>query len=296
MKKISQGTFSGERALYFLKDAEITDSVFEDGESPLKESNNITLDACIFRWKYPVWYSNNVKINNTTFSETARSGIWYTRNLTMSDCTLEAPKYFRRCDHIELNNIHFTLAQETLWTCTNVVLNRVTATGDYFGMNCENVEINHLHLTGNYCFDGGKNIVVRNSRLISKDSFWNTENVEIYDSYIVGEYFGWNSKKMKLVNCTIESNQGFNYMDDVEMINCKLIHTDLAFEFVSNAEVEVKSHIDSVKNPISGLIKCESIGELIMDPDLIDPNDTEIVSNRIDKNSDKGEERRGKLF
>ncbi|MBQ0064774.1 MAG: DUF3737 family protein [Firmicutes bacterium] len=292
MKEYNQGLFTGERALYHLENANIINSVFQDGESPLKESKNIHIDGSIFRWKYPLWYANQITVENTTLLETARSGIWYTNYIEMNNCMIEAPKTFRRGHHITLTNCILPLAQETFWNCSDIVLKNVTARGDYFGMNAQNVEIDHFNLTGNYCFDGAKNIVVRNSRLISKDSFWNTENVEIYDSYIVGEYLAWNSKNIKFVNCTIESNQGLNYMDNVEMINCTLIHTDLAFEFVSNLNAKINSHIDSVKNPISGQLECESIGELIMDPDLINPEQTDIRAKHIEKRSDKGEERR----
>ncbi len=58
----------------------------------------------------------------------------------------------------------------------------------------KNIEIDGLNLSGNYCFDGGKNITVRNSKLVSK-CFWNCENVTVYDSVIIGEYLAWNTKK-----------------------------------------------------------------------------------------------------
>jgi len=296
MHTFDQGLFTGERALYHLEDARITNSVFQDGESPLKESRNIEVRDSIFRWKYPLWYAKHIRVENSTLLETARSGIWYTHDLVMDHCTIEAPKTFRRCSDVTLNHCTMPLAQESFWGCSEITLNDVTARGDYYCMNTRNVTVDHLNLTGNYCFDGATNVVVRNSKLISKDSFWNTENVEIYDSYIVGEYLAWNSRHVKLVNCTIESNQGLNYIEDLELINCRLIHTDLAFEFVSDVKADIDSHIDSVKNPISGSITCRSIGELIMDPDLIDPNKTVIIAERIDLQSDKGEERRGQLF
>ena len=40
-------------------------------------------------------------------------------------------------------------------------------------------------------------------------------------------------------------------------------NTDLAFEY-SDVEADVKGHIDSVKNPKSGIIKADSVGEVIM--------------------------------
>lgn len=293
MKVLSEKLFTGERALYHLCDARVVDSVFQDGESPLKESKNIEVEGSIFRWKYPLWYSNNIKVVNSTLLETARSGIWYTNDIEMINCTIEAPKTFRRGSRIHLVNCQLPLAQETFWNCSDIRLENVTVRGDYFGMNSTNIEVENMNLTGNYCFDGASNIVVRNARLISKDSFWNTENVEIYDSYIVGEYLAWNSKNIKFVNCTIESNQGLNYMDNVELVNCKLINTDLAFEFVSNVKADIVSNVDSIKNPISGSIKCKNVNELIMDPDLINSEDTVITADYIEKKSDKGEERRG---
>lgn len=43
MKKLEQGLFVGERALYNSSNLIIEDSTFENGESPLKESNNIKI-------------------------------------------------------------------------------------------------------------------------------------------------------------------------------------------------------------------------------------------------------------
>ena len=99
-------------------------------------------------------------------------------------------------------------------------------------MNSSDLEIDRLNLVGNYSFDGGKNIVVRNSKLLSKDAFWNADNVEVYDSYICGEYIGWNSKNVTFINCTIESLQGFCYMNNVKLENCRLINTNLSFVYI----------------------------------------------------------------
>ena len=143
-------------------------------------------------------------------------------------------------------------------------------------MNCSDVEVDGLKLVGNYCFDGAKNITVRNSTLLSKDAFWNCENVTVYDSFISGEYFGWNSKNITLVNCTVESLQGFCYIENLVMKNCKLINTSLAFEY-STVDAEIINHIDSIKNPCSGIIRAKSIGEVIMEEDNIDPSKSEII-------------------
>ncbi len=290
MKVIREGLFEGERALYDVQDVKIEDSVFQNGESPLKESSNLEIYNSIFRWKYPLWYAHDVKVENTTLLETARSGIWYTYNLEMNDCMIEAPKTFRRGHHIQLNNCVIPNALETFWNCSDIELKNCSATGHYFGLNSQNILVENFKLTGNYAFDGAKNIVVRNSKLNSKDAFWNCENVEVFDSYIVGEYLAWNSKNVKFVNCTIESEQGLCYLDNVELVNCKLIHSNLTFEYCSNIKADVQTKIDSVKNPISGTISCPSIQELIMDPTKIDVSKTDIQCDVIETRLDKGEE------
>lgn len=277
MELVKQRYLSGERALFHSEGIKIEDSIFADGESPLKESRNIEIDQSIFKWKYPLWYCTNVTVTNSTLLETARSGIWYTHHIYFKDSVIEAPKTFRRSSNINLENVDLPLAQETLWNCQDIRLNKVTARGDYFAMNSKNIIVYDLNLTGNYCFDGVSNIEVHNSKLISKDAFWNCENVTVYDSTIIGEYLAWNSKNVTFVNCTIESLQGLCYMENVKLVNCKLINTSLAFEYCSNIDAQIISHVDSITNPISGVIKAHSIGEVILDKTKIDPEDTKII-------------------
>ena len=142
-------------------------------------------------------------------------------------------------------------------------------------MNSSDIDIQDFNLTGNYAFDGGKNIAIRNAKLISKDAFWNCENVTVYDSFISGEYLGWNSKNVTFVNCTIESEQGLCYMENLVMENCRLLNTNLAFEYTS-ANARIENNIDSVKNPISGVIEANDIGEIIYDNPEMDKKNTKI--------------------
>jgi hypothetical protein len=215
-------------------------------------------------------------VSDTVFTETARSGIWYTENIALGSCRIEAPKTFRRSSGIRLAKVDMPNAQETLWNCSDIELTDVTVKGDYFGFGSSDIKVEKLDIDGNYLFDGGKNITVRNSRLISKDAFWNCENVLVENCLIVGEYLGWNSKNVTFVNCTIESNQGMCYMDGVTLRDCKLVNTDLCFEYCT-VDAEISSHVDSVKNPISGRIVAESIGEIIHEPERVDVTRTEIT-------------------
>ncbi len=278
-KEYIQSHLTGERALFGACDIKIYDTVFSDGESPLKESKNIELYNSMFRWKYPLWYANNIKAVNCTWFEMARAGVWYANHIEVIDSSIEAPKNFRRCNDLTLKNVTIPNADETLWHCENVRLETVTAKGDYFAMNNQNMVINGLTLYGNYSFDGVKNVEIHNSRLLSKDAFWNSDNVTVYDSFISGEYLGWNAKNLTLVNCTIESLQGMCYIENLVMKNCKLLNTTLAFEY-STVEAEIDSHIDSVMNPSGGTIKADSIGELIMEKDKVDINKTHIICRK----------------
>ncbi len=269
MKKINGGEFTGERSLFKARDTEITGARFFDGESPLKESENISIDDCVFEWKYPLWYSKNVKVSNTLLKDTARSGIWYTDGIEMNSCTIEAPKTFRRSKNITLKGVRLPNAQESMWNCENMTLLNVYVRGDYFGFGSKHITASDFSVDGNYLFDGASDVVIRGAKLISKDAFWNCERVTVCDSLIVGEYLGWNSKDVTFINCDIESNQGLCYMENVTLKNCRLKNTDLCFEYCT-VDAEIDSHIDSVKNPISGRITADSIGEIILDDDDID--------------------------
>jgi len=276
MEVLDQKFYTGERALFKSRDLSISNTIFDDGESPLKESQNIAITGSMFKWKYPLWYCKDVTVEKTTFFNMARAGMWYTDNISLKDCVMEAPKGFRRCRGVALSSVNFVNAEETLWSCSDVTMKSVAVRGDYFAMNCENVNADKLQIVGNYCFDGAKNIELHNSTLISKDSFWNSENVTVYDSFISGEYLAWNSKNVTFVNCTIESLQGMCYAENLRLVNCRLINTTLAFEY-STVDAEIVNVIDSVKNPSGGVIRAKGIKELIMEEDKVDAKKTEFI-------------------
>lgn len=286
MREIVQQFLSGERALYDTHDARIRYCTFADGESPLKDCSDLEIDNCLFKWKYPLWYTRNVKMTNCSLFDMARAGIWYVDNISVSDTVIEAPKNFRRARGIVLKNVDFPNASETLWSCQDIRMEQVTARGDYFAMNSRDIKAENFTLVGNYSFDGSENVEIRNSRLLSRDAFWNADNIVVYDSFISGEYLGWNSRNITLVNCTIESMQGMCYIDNLVMKNCRLINTNLAFEY-AQADVEIVGQVDSVFNPKGGVIRADRIGELIMDGRRVKIDQTRIEAGEIGKHSDR---------
>ncbi|MCF0216576.1 MAG: DUF3737 family protein [Fibrobacteraceae bacterium] len=273
MNEAKQQILTGERALYQSRNLKVVDCVFEDGESPLKESSDIEVLGSIFKWRYPLWYCKNVTIKDSDFFEGCRAGMWYTQHMFLENSIIKSPKNFRLCKDLTLKNVQFTDGPETLWKCSQVRLENVYAKGDYFAMDCSHMDIENFNLDGKYSFDGVKNVTIRNARMLTKDAFWNSENVTVYDSFISAEYLGWNAKNLTFVNCTIESLQGLCYVENLVLKNCKLINTTLAFEY-STVDVHVVSSINSVKNPSGGIIRCASIGELIMEKDKVDVSKT----------------------
>lgn len=281
MQKFSRKYFTGERAMFATTDAHFEECTFADGESPLKESADLLIDACLFRWKYPLWYCRNVTVRNSTLFDTARAGVWYTSGISLENCVVEAPKTFRRSQGIRLTNVALPNAAETLWNCSDVTLTNVTAQGTYFGMGCRNVTATNLVLTGDYCFDGAEDLTLVGCKLLSKDSFWNCRNVTVRDSFISGEYLCWNAQNVTFINCTIESLQGMCYVENLTLVDCKLLNTTRALEY-STVDAQIVGGVDSIVNPLGGRIVADSIGTLTLDERFVDPAKT-TVSTREEK-------------
>ncbi|BDR56419.1 DUF3737 family protein [Xylocopilactobacillus apis] len=277
MTTYQEKTYTGERSLFGVKNAMIQNVTFGMGESPLKESSHLSISNTIFKWKYPLWYSSDVKVNHSIFEKMSRSGIWYTNDIKVTNSTLEAPKLFRRCRNVDLENVYFADAAETIWNCDQINVKDVQARGDYFGMNSKEIVLDNFQLVGNYAFDGASNIEAHNCTFMSKDAFWNCKNVKLENCTINGEYLSWNTENLTLINCTIESNQGLCYIKHLKMRNCSLLETDLAFEYCSDIDAEIVSDIISVKNPISGVIKANHINEIIQDDKELDSSKIKFI-------------------
>lgn len=278
MEKITNTFFEGERPLYGRRDIVLEDVKIYPGESAFKETANIIARRCEFMGKYPFWHTDGALIEDCLFTVYGRAAIWYSKNITMRNTRVEAPKIFRELDGVTLENVRLTCAEETLWNCRDIVLRNVEVSkGDYLLMNGRNIEVENLQLQGNYTFQDVKHAVVRNSVLNSKDAFWHTENVTVYDSVLNGEYLGWYSKNLRLVNCVISGTQPLCYVEGLVMENCTMAESaDLAFEYTT-LQAEINSAVTSIKNPLGGRIIVRSIGELILDENCRNRGACEIV-------------------
>ena len=278
MEYIKDQYFEGERPLYARREGLKLENVsIGPGESSLKEGANIEAENCEFNGKYPFWECDGFTIRHCIFREGARAALWYTRHCKMFNTLVEAPKMFRRITDTYLENVQLTNAQETFWDCDGVKIRNVEAKkADYIFMHTDNIDVENLNLQGNYSFQYSKNVVIRNSNLDTKDAFWESENVTVYDSRIQGEFLGWYAKNLRLVNCHIGGTQPLCYCENLILENCTFEpDADLAFEY-SSVQATVKGNIVSVKNPRSGRIQADSIGEIILDQNIKAPGDCEI--------------------
>lgn len=274
MEKIIDAEFGGERPLFGSHNLMLENVTIHAGESALKECSNIEAVKCRFEGKYPFWHVDGFKITDCLFTEGSRAALWYSCNLQMKNTRVEAPKMFREMDGIKLEDVVIPDAQETLWHCTNIELSNVKVdNADYLFMHSSNIHIEHYRQNGNYSFQYCSNVIIRDAIINSKDAFWNSENVTVYDSEINGEYLGWHSRNLKLVNCHISGTQPLCYATNLIMENCTMADDcDLAFEY-SSVEADILGNIRSIKNPLTGKITADSIGETIIDENIKKPGD-----------------------
>ena len=277
MEIIKDQYFEGERPLYARHGLRIENVTIGPGESSLKEGSDLEAESCEFKGKYPFWECKHVTIRNCIFREGGRAAIWYSKDIEMADCLVEAPKMFRRISDLKLENVKFPNALETFWDCKDIEAKNIEADkGDYIFMHCSDIKIDGFRLQGNYSFQYAKDVVIRNADMDTKDAFWEAEDVTVYDSRINGEYLGWYSKNLHLVNCKIGGTQPLCYCENLVLENCVFEEdADLAFEY-SDVEASLIGPVTSVKNPRTGRINADSYGEIILDGNIKAPADCEI--------------------
>ncbi len=273
LQLIKDKEFGGERPLFATHDLRLENITIIDGESGIKQCQNIEADNCKFYGKYPWWHVDGARITNCYFAPGSRSAIWYTNDLTMKDCVIDGPKFFREMERVELENVTINDADETLWKVKDLKLHNVKLhDGTYPFMFSENIYIDGLESDSKYVFQYCKNVEIHHAKIVTKDSFWECENITVYDSEIDGEYLAWHSKNVRLVNCHLAGEQLLCYAQDLVLENCTFdAACDRLFEY-STLEADIRGHVENIKNPTSGHITADSIGSITIDENVRQPN------------------------
>ncbi len=274
MKTIRNAEFGGERPLFESHGLRLENVTIREGESAIKECSDIEAVDCRFEGNYPFWHVHGFLIERCFFDVGGRSALWYSDHLKMKDCLIAAPKMFREMSDIEIENVEMTDADEVFWRC-----NRVNAKGlklhggTYPFMFGSDLKIDGLVSDSKYVFQYVRNLELRNAKITTKDALWESENVTVYDSELSGEYLGWHSRNLRLVNCRISGTQPLCYAENLVLENCTFAEDcDLAFEY-SGVQATIIGEIPGIKNPRTGSIVADGIGEIILDKNIKAPAD-----------------------
>lgn len=261
---IENKQFDEERSLYNLKNGLVRNCTFAgpaDGESVLKEARDVVVDHCDFSLRYPLWHVDGFELTNSTMSDKARAALWYCKDGKITNSNLGGIKAIRECSNITFDNCDIT-SMEFGWKCNDIVLENTSVNSEYIFLDSNNVRLTNVKMSGKYSFQYMNNLVIEDSNLDTKDAFWHSKNVTVKNSVIKGEYLAWFSEGLTLINCKIIGTQPLCYCKDLKLIDCVMENTDLSFEY-SEVEATITGHVDSIKNPKSGYIEVDSVGEVI---------------------------------
>lgn len=261
-------THDEERAFYGINDAKIINCTFEgiaDGESALKETYNIDVENCNFLLRYLFWHTTKATINQIKMTETCRVALWYDKDIQIRNSELGGVKALRECNNVTISDCNIN-SIEFGWFCHNIKIQNCKLISEYPFLHSSEMEFDKLHMAAKYSFQYTENIIFRNCELNTKDAFWHSKNITVYDSVIKGEYLGWYSENLHLVRCKIIGTQPLCYAKGLILQNCEMIDCDLSFE-KSDVKATINGEITSIKNPISGEIIADCIGEVIIEND-----------------------------
>ena len=255
-----------ERALYGLRGAQIKNCVFDgpaDGESAIKECADITVENCDFKLRYPLWHVSGANITASRMAPTCRAALWYDKDVRLRGCELNGIKALRECEHTEIADCRIE-SSEFGWFCRGLSVTDTQLVSEYPFLRSSDITMRRFTLTGKYSFQYVENAVLENCVLNTKDAFWHCKNVTVKDSVINGEYLAWYSENLRLIRCKISGTQPLCYAKGLVLEDCEMEGADFSFE---NSEVTatIKGDLISVKNPISGKIVADHIGEIIWD-------------------------------
>ena len=259
-------TFDEERALYGVKDVQVISCRFDgpaDGESALKESRDVTVSDSFFNLRYPFWHDHHLQIRHCEMTEFCRAALWYSQDVHITDSKLHGIKALRECADVNIHGCDI-ISPEFGWSVRGISMADTSVQGEYFMLRSDHLTFDHVKLNGKYSFQYITDSVFTNCEFDTKDAFWHAKNVIIRDSVIKGEYLAWYCENVTFENCTIIGTQPLCYCKGLKLIHCRMVDCDLAFE-KSEVEAEIDSSVVSIKNPRSGKITVESVGETIMD-------------------------------
>ena len=270
---ISGNTYDEERALYGARDTLVENCTFAgpaDGESALKESRNVEVKNCRFSLRYPLWHADGFLLQDSSLDELTRAPIWYAKNGRVVSTEINGVKCLRECERISFEKVR-AVSAEFGWRCRDISAKDCEITSEYFLFETKGGDFDGLRFKGKYSFQYTEDLTVENSVLDTKDAFWHAKNITVKNCTVKGEYLAWYSENVTFIDCHIVGTQPLCYCKGLKLINCTMEATDLAFEY-SEVDADIRGSVDSVKNPLSGRIVADGIGEIILRDSVMETN------------------------
>lgn len=277
MNIIQDKTFDEERALYALRDTIVKNCTFAgeaDGESVLKETRDVVIEDCRFSLRYPIWHAQKYELTNSVLDEKTRAPLWYSNGGVIKGTKIFSVKALRECCGTVITACEFESA-EFGWKTRDTRISDSRIVSEYIFLDAKNVSLERVDYSGKYSFQYVDGLEINDCVLDTKDAFWHSKNVTVRNSVVKGEYLAWFSEGLTLINCRIIGTQPLCYCKNLTLIDCEMQGCDLSFEY-SDVQASINGHIDSVKNPRSGSITADSIGEVIWE-DAVMPCDAQVI-------------------
>lgn len=274
---VENARFGQERALYGQRDLLVRNCVFEgeeDGESALKECRNIAVEGSVFRLRYPLWHGADVTFSGSRMEDGARAPVWYTKRGVFEKSAFSCPKLFRECEDLLVRDCKIS-SPEAGWHCMGMTFENCDIDATYFLLGSENIRLDKVVMTGNYAFQYACGVAAEGCELSTKDMLWHAKGAVFKNCVVRGEYLAWYSEDLLFDHCEIYGTQPFCYCKNLKLVGCTLHGCDRAFEY-SDVEADLIGSVDSIKNPRSGHIVLDGVGEIIREAPVYDCN-AEIV-------------------
>lgn len=248
------------------------------GESVLKETRNIEVLNCKFSLRYPLWHAQKYKLVDSYLDEKTRAPIWYSHDGWIDRCTVKGIKLLRECSNTTILNTQID-STEFGWKCDTIEIKDTNIQSEYVLFDSKNLKLENVTLKGKYSFQYVKNLEINHCQLDTKDAFWHSKNVVVRDSIVKGEYLGWFSDGLTLIHCKIIGTQPLCYCKNLRLIDCEMEEADFAFEY-SEVEADIKGNVISIKNPKSGTIQVDSVGEIINEDSIMETKAKIMIKNK----------------
>ncbi|MCI9032296.1 MAG: DUF3737 family protein [Clostridia bacterium] len=268
--KIEGKTYGEERALYGLRDTLVKNCRIEgeeDGESAFKECKDISLENCFLSLRYPLWHVDGFELEDCVMTDGCRAALWYDNGGKIRASRLGGIKAVRECKGIELEKCKI-VSPEFGWQSEDITVKKSEIISEYAFLHTRGLRLEEVDLKGKYTFQYTKDVVIRKSRLDTKDAFWHASGVTVEDSLVKGEYLGWYSDNLTFIRCHIVGTQPLCYCKNLRLIDCTTEGCDLSFEY-SDVEASIDGRVDSIKNPKSGTVIVDSVGETLYTDDAV---------------------------